>query len=55
MNDFPPDEEPVSSTAKAVSSGTAINELSSTIWLLLGASVFVLAAAIVFAIHYRKH
>ena len=52
MNDFSPDEEPVSSTAKAVSTGTAINELSSTIWLLLGASVFVLAAAIVFAIHY---
>ena len=52
MNDFSPDEEPVSSTAKAVSTGTAINELSSTIWLLLGASVFVLAVAIVFAIHY---
>ena len=55
MTAFSPDAEPVSSTTQAVSSGTALNEISSTVWLLLGASVFVLTAAIVFAIHYRKH
>lgn len=55
MNDFSPDVEPVSSTAQAVSNGIALNKLTSTVWLLLGTSVFVLAAAIVFAIHYHKH
>ena len=55
MTAFSPDAEPVSSTKQAVSSGTALNEISSTVWLLLGASVFVLTAAIVFAIHYRRH
>ena len=55
MNAFSHDMEPVSSTTQAVSSGTALNEISSTVWLLLGASVFILTAAIVFAIHYRKH
>ncbi len=47
--------KPVSTTAQAISNGTALNELSSTVWLLLGISVFVLAAAVVFAKHYRKH
>ena len=55
MNDYSPDAEPASSTVQAVSNGTALNGLSSTVWLLLGASVFVLATAIVFAIHYRKY
>ena len=53
MKDFSPDVEPVSSTPQA--NGTALNELSSTVWLLSGISVLVLAAAIVFAIHYRRY
>ena len=54
-NDVSPDMEPVSSAAQTVSNGTALNELSNTVWLLLGASFLVLAAGIIIAKCYRKH
>lgn len=34
---------------------TALSEFSSEVWLLLGASVLALIAAILFAKYYRKH
>ena len=34
---------------------TALSEFSTEVWLLLGASVLALIAAILFAKYYRKH
>ncbi len=53
---FPSDGESVSETAQAAEPKLAAwNELSNTVWILLGTSVFVLAAAILFAMNYPKH
>ncbi len=55
-NAFPPDGQPVSETAQSASSGAASSkEPGSAAWLLSGISALVLAAAILFAMCYRKH
>ena len=56
MNGFMPEEFSVENDSESTSGGfVSLNELDGNVWIMLGASVLILSAAILFAIYYRKN